>query len=313
MDEIDKLCELLNELFPVSLEFRATLRKVLMYVNKDHLKILLRIGQRVKHAWQLLSGFVVSIRVDPDGTETVVWIYFPGDLFTDLPGFLEGQYCKYKLRAVGDIRLLQIDQEGFKKLTVFSETPSLVQKVLMMREETAMTRGDLFCHSPDERVAIFLETLPAENLPATYAASFLGITELSYVAGKTEFYRKKYLRMPLIAADNRVKQQLDIAHMARAYILGNFHRQDLGTTKNIADACFTTPKTLSRAVFACFNQTVPDMIADARLQRALVLLKDTDLLVPGVAFTVGFNTLKTFKHLFKRKFGFLPKKGLKIP
>jgi len=76
MDEIDELSDLLNQWVPIDLDFRVTLRNVLKCKHKDHLDIMLKIGRHVEYAWQLLSGFVIAIRVGRDGTKTVIWIYF---------------------------------------------------------------------------------------------------------------------------------------------------------------------------------------------------------------------------------------------
>lgn len=63
---------------------------------------------------------------------------------------------------------------------------------------------------------------------------------------------------------------------------------------------------LYRKLSALTNMTVKEFINDIRLKRAAELLKNSDLSVSEIAYSVGFTDLSYFTKCFKRKFGINP-------
>ena len=54
------------------------------------------------------------------------------------------------------------------------------------------------------------------------------------------------------------------------------------------------------------SQSISHFIRDVRLDKAMEILKETDVSVSEVAFKVGFGSPAYFNHCFHERFGFPP-------
>lgn len=88
----------------------------------------------------------------------------------------------------------------------------------------------------------------------------------------------------------------------RKYINSNIQRPDLSLTE-IAKEFFISPSHLSRLFKQETAQTIVEYITKVRIERALKLLRDTDLKVYQIGELVGINDPHYFSILFKKNTG----------
>lgn len=306
-DDIECLLDALDAMFPISPVFRAHLRKLMRPRKAKNGKILLQGGKIAKKAWQLLDGHLVGFKKDKNGNENICFIYYPGEIITDMPSFFEGHLVQFSIRCVGEVSLLELKKKDFEELNVYKETEKLVQHLMMRREQIAIDRGDLLRLPVPLRVEKFVTSNPVLNLPAEYAASFLSIGENEYIAYSLPHFKIMLLKDAAPVSRILFKQPNVIAHEARLYILEHFANEDIGNTDVIAEKLYTTRKTLTRAFKKLFNTTIYGMIVSMLMQKAYKLLKEEKMEVNIVSLAVGYKDVSSFSRIFKHYFGYSPR------
>lgn len=108
----------------------------------------------------------------------------------------------------------------------------------------------------------------------------------------------------LIDFDEKRKESESIVAQARRYIESNY--QENISRNEVAGSVFLTPEYLARIFKKETGMSINTYIAECRLERAKVLLSDTQMSVSQVAVEVGFNGLPYFISSFRKKFGTAP-------
>lgn len=307
MDDIERFLDLLNEMFPISFAFRAKLKSMLSSKTFKNRKVLFRKGKLATKSYYLLSGYLIGISVDENGKENIESIHFPGDIVTDMYSFFKGNLIQYSIRCVGEVRVLEFKKRNLEQFNIYPETNKLVQDIMMAKEQIAYQCRTLLTIKPVSlRVAKFVTSHPVIDLPSSYGASYLDITESEYIE-----YSFPHFKQMLFDNDAPTKRLLIqhpnvVAHDVRAYILENYTNPDIGNTGNIAEKYNVTRKTLTKAFKNSFDMTIYQMVLDLRMQKAVYLLKEENMEVNKVALTVGYKDVSTFSRLFKHVFGNSP-------
>lgn len=86
----------------------------------------------------------------------------------------------------------------------------------------------------------------------------------------------------------------------------NHYNQKITLTK-LAQMSFYSPSYFSRIFKECYNTTLTDFVLGLRIDKAIVLLKETNKSVEDIAESVGYSDMKTFYKAFKKITGTTPK------
>lgn len=93
-------------------------------------------------------------------------------------------------------------------------------------------------------------------------------------------------------------------HKACRYILENYkHRISIS---EIAKSLALNDKYLSRLFKQKTGQTILQYISDLRLKKAVYLLRETNLPISEIGMCIGFEDVRGFSRLFKKKYGITP-------
>ncbi len=74
----------------------------------------------------------------------------------------------------------------------------------------------------------------------------------------------------------------------------------------LADACGMNPRQLATRYRATTGQTLRTFLAEGRLERAKMLLRDQRMLIKQIAFECGFKSSAAFAAAFQRRMGMTP-------
>jgi len=87
--------------------------------------------------------------------------------------------------------------------------------------------------------------------------------------------------------------------------------ENLGTDLSIATLCkqiHISKSTLYKRFHACFNTTLSEYITEKRIEKAVELLKTTDLSIEDISQKTGFSSASYFSKMFKKLQGISPLK-----
>ncbi|MDQ6472746.1 helix-turn-helix domain-containing protein [Flavobacterium sp. LHD-80] len=90
------------------------------------------------------------------------------------------------------------------------------------------------------------------------------------------------------------------------YVLANL-AEPLPSIKEIARLFGTNDFKLKDGFRHFFHTSVYKFYTEQRLQRAYLMIEQTDILLKNIAFMNGFNSYPNFSKSFKKQFGFSPK------
>jgi len=91
----------------------------------------------------------------------------------------------------------------------------------------------------------------------------------------------------------------------RSHIISQLHNSELSVT-TIAEELHLSHYQLYRKLRALTGKTLSQFIRSVRLQKALELIKHSDLNISEIAYEVGFNDPNYFTRVFKQEFGKVP-------
>lgn len=306
MNNIHRLLNDLNKIFPLSAGFWNDLPSMMTEKSKKSGYVFLKAGNVAKKAWQLLSGFIVVIRIDDDGKEIVEKIYYPKQIFTDLNSFFENVPIKARFVAVGNVRVLEIRRKEVLKLEKYPETQKLVQHIIFLDSNAADAKVQMLRLSAIERVKLFLEEYAVEGLPNKYCASLLNLEEEEYIENKISLENSGLLEVKNFVEDD-LEDTPYTAYKIKDYLIKNYSNPDIGDTHTISDHFNTTNRTLNRMFIKAFGVTVSKFLLRVRMEKSLELLNGHDLQVGEVALAVGYKNIYHFSKVFKQYYGRSPK------
>ena len=90
------------------------------------------------------------------------------------------------------------------------------------------------------------------------------------------------------------------------YIAENYN-QDIGLAE-LSTALLYTPPSINRILRQMTQKTFYDILTETRIEKASILLRDTDILVNEVGEQVGYSNVQSFIRAFKKAKGLTPGK-----
>ena len=106
-------------------------------------------------------------------------------------------------------------------------------------------------------------------------------------------------------ATSEINQKPNLDRL-ESYIRANLNRKL--TVGELAKLEQTTPKLLQKAVRNKHHQTVYELITTLRLERSLLLLRNSNLNLTDIALETGFANQSHWTRMFRRQFGTTPGK-----
>ena len=79
--------------------------------------------------------------------------------------------------------------------------------------------------------------------------------------------------------------------------------------KELAQKCFYNPSYFSRVFKDYYGKNLMDFIHEKRVNEAMRLIKETDMSIESVAYSVGYSDRKQFYKIFKEYMGMTPSKA----
>lgn len=307
MNNIDRLLNDLNDMFPLSADFWEAVPPMLTEKRKKSGYIFLKPGTIAVKAWQLLTGFIVMFKEDEEGIESVVRIYYPRQIVTDLKSFFDSAPVTAKFIAIGDVSVLEIKKASVFKLAKYPELNKLVQHISFLDISAAESLTQKLRLPERARVKSFFEEYPVHGLPCQYCASLLNLSEEAYLENKIALENEGVVPVKVIHSDRYLEDAPYSAYKVKAYLHQSFNKPDIGSTDDIAGYFNTTSRTLNRIFKKSFGLTVTKFILKCRMEQALKLLNENNLPVGEVAAAVGYRNIFHFSIEFKKYYGYSPK------
>lgn len=84
------------------------------------------------------------------------------------------------------------------------------------------------------------------------------------------------------------------------------HLHTVAKAEDLADKLFVSRRQLSRILQECYGMNFRDKLLQARMDRAMWLLRHTDRPVGEVAEAVGYTAASSFYHVFRQRCGMTP-------
>lgn len=106
------------------------------------------------------------------------------------------------------------------------------------------------------------------------------------------------------------RQQANTIHEIKQYIRAHYC-EDLNLQK-LAEQFYLSPSHISRTFKQQFGENLTDFVSRLRIDRAKVLLADSELKISSIASSVGYQDEKYFSKAFKRFEGLSPKQFRKL-
>lgn len=78
------------------------------------------------------------------------------------------------------------------------------------------------------------------------------------------------------------------------------------TLKELAQKCFYNPSYFSRVFKEYYGRNLMDFIHEKRVNEAMRLIRETDMSIESVAYSVGYSDKKQFYKIFKEYIGMTP-------
>lgn len=308
MDDIDLLLDYLATIFPISDEFRKDLRIILKLriIKKTH--VLIKINKKAKKAWWLITGYVSASTMDRNGKETVVRIHVPNQIFTAFHSFFEDGLAIHKIKAITDIKVLEIKKQDFFDFQEkYPEAMHLANRIILQNTRNETERHSLAHLSANEKVLAFDEQYPIKDLPNGVVASFLQMTEQDYIEQKVILQKNKAVTSTGAPTPQFFKNKDEMAQAIKLYLLENYTLFAIDNTSKLAERFNTTRKTATRNFSKAFGTTVYQFVLTLRMEQAKMLLSNNNRNISKIALSLGYKDATHFSHLYKKYFGHPPR------
>lgn len=190
----------------------------------------------------------------------------------------------------------------------YFESETEIEYVCIIIEASLLTDagcGNVLLQSripPDATVSSYVRTL-VQNSESPHAASELVLkgTACLLIAHLIDCYTAEKL-LPS-------KYDLRLSRMKKTNALLDFMHENYNcplTTASLAEAYHFSEGHLCRIFRAATGKTVTQYLNQIRIEKAAVLLKNTDESVSGISQSVGFESLNYFDRVFRKRFGCSP-------
>ena len=174
----------------------------------------------------------------------------------------------------------------------------------MLRFMAILKRGQSLPHLDhiDNRLAGEIEKL--ENLQPVNEAEF------AEFRGRVHIVLAQHLQQlydPNMAEDHPVLSTSEIAKIREAARYIEAHLSEPLRVEGISKACKWNEKHMQAGFRRFFSKSVSAYVRDRKLEAAQKMLRDTNLTVSEVVYSIGMTSRSHFSKIFYEKFGVLPK------
>lgn len=122
----------------------------------------------------------------------------------------------------------------------------------------------------------------------------------------------KLLKLTLKLADNKREKsstsyrerEIGIFQQTMEYLLT--HLDNPGTIKNIAGKMLINEFKLKKGFKQLFKTSIHRFIIDERMNKAIILIQDTNTAIQDIAMSLGYKDASAFVNYFRKRFGFSP-------
>lgn len=314
MNDVEKLLNTLNNMEPISGKFRSHLSLFLSKQTKENHYTFLKPGQFAKKAWSVISGFIVTFGEYKNGTQTVMDIYGPGSLVTDLLSFIKKEPVTFKYMAIGKVELLALDRVDYFKLSDYPETAKLLQHICFTTLKANQAKLELHLLPQNAMMIRFFKDYNVFGLPDKYCASFLRIPLEKYIELKVLLLKSGEIEL---SAGNQQytshTHNMQTVYEVKSYLVDNYTNADIYNLSEIAALFNTTKKTLTIHFKKILGVTVHQLILKLRMEKAHTLLFINKTPVKEVYKLVGYKDVYHFSKVFKKTYGYSAKELILRP
>jgi AraC family transcriptional regulator, transcriptional activator of the genes for pyochelin and ferripyochelin receptors len=100
------------------------------------------------------------------------------------------------------------------------------------------------------------------------------------------------------------QSDIDLVHQAKEYLLSNL--ENPCSIRDLAHLVGLNEYKIKMGFKQLYKNTVFGLLQEERLQKARMLLQDTQMTIQDISLLTGYKNLSNFTAAFKRKFGFPP-------
>lgn len=140
------------------------------------------------------------------------------------------------------------------------------------------------CHLPEKSKILFLESKVMEIMSKIISNEIVGIDTTEYVS-LTEFEINQIKKIPEI-------------------LMGNLY--ELPTVSTLSKQLAMNSKKLAKGFKMIYGDTIFRYLRKLCLQRASLLLLDTDKFISEIAYDMGYSNPSNFCYAFKKEYGMTP-------
>lgn len=126
-----KLIEVMERYYQLSLEFKNALKLVLYEVEHPRGRRILNAMQVQRNMWFLLSGLIREVYLDQENfREYTSWFWFPNSCVCTEPGLFSQEASESAVEVIEDSRLISISYQDWDMLKArFPEVSLLSEKI----------------------------------------------------------------------------------------------------------------------------------------------------------------------------------------
>ena len=96
----------------------------------------------------------------------------------------------------------------------------------------------------------------------------------------------------------------NVAEDILSYIETHYHEKI--SLNDLAERCFYTPSYFSKLFKDTYSMTITDYVMNIRIEKSLMLLKNSDMTVDDICVSVGYSDRTKFYKHFKERMGMTP-------
>ena len=191
---------------------------------------------------------------------------------------------------------------GMRELVI----PLIQEETLLGLIFVGQSRMEEPCSDKIEANALRLNGDPIEFLQLYRKLPFVSQKDILNIGTiLTQYFSVRIWNNELISPDmTSVASNLDLAEAIYRYVQLNYRHQL--SPKNIASEFYVNASYASRRFSQRYQKTITEHINGVRIERAKMLLQETEAPIGNIALNVGFVDINYFSRVFKKIIGVSP-------
>ncbi|MCD7744481.1 MAG: response regulator [Lachnospiraceae bacterium] len=188
------------------------------------------------------------------------------------------------------------------------EVSRLIQELFTyFKTLSACTLGDVkyFCYRlAGQCMQVISEYLKSPDAPSESASVQNIVQHIFTLSGLEDYYRQFFVNISIMLKPQSVYATEDVIEKIKIYIQRNYQKnlnQDF-----VASLFFLNRSYLSTLFKTRTQKKFVDYLNEIRLEKSKELLADTDRKMYQIARNVGYDNVKYFFRVFKKKYGITP-------